>query len=844
MEDREQQEQQQQPAQTGGGEEGQRRPFGPATPQQARAVAAAAAGRGGPRTARPRTALRSSPPGGSMSILGEDSTGIVPIEIQSMITEIEETSRALDQTVQPEPMEESFSVHPTSPNFDDEELQMEALVVRQTEEHGMEMATEDDVVPFDQLMIVPTDDDMHLQTGDPTRQTLEQIQSELAQPPQSSTAMVLVPQTESEPDYYYEFTAEAETYLDNDPFAIPDMNDEEFAIVPMDTQEQQTALVLVETTDETNPFDASTEPGGQTLHDSAQEFALALTNQEQQLSMIPFDDQIDPNTMPDYNYQIVPAAAPRFAEQDPFSMPDMIEQYQLNFAACTQIVPLTQNPFDASIEPHGQSLFDYYNEGHAIVVVDSNESRLVQFEDELEDEHLYGGTVISSTTERSLVLAPPREIVLVPEQQALALREQPPPPDAPPRFELSPEGQAAFHIVNLDEYSLTDRSFASNGAIVVAPPTSIVVSAERQLVAVEQPPAPPVQEPEEDEEYEFTREGEDLMKMALLAHDQLKDHSKAATNQVVVAPVSGMVVPPSTDMVLEPPPEPIVVAEAEPEPMDIPLPEPEPELYEEDEVSLQTGDVFETAPQEPLPEPLPEPQPFYPPPIPEEEKSAFTSYSARSGRSSQSGNIRMLLRPSIKETRTDKQHEVEVSMNGFLHQSRPRTPEIEITESDDEEAGLFDDPYQYHEKTRPKKLSKGLMGLTLMSVLFLIGTVGFFGAYVGPFIVDERLDRGRNAMEQFEQVGLQGESDFILAGATNSSEIGGVPIWVKQSFLPWRVPYSGQKVELPTIWAYEQSGGEAVAETMGRCLGKTSSGDGPSHDKDNIFAEAWTSNVS
>jgi hypothetical protein len=360
----------------------------------------------------------------------------------------------------------------------------------------------------------------------------------------------------------------------------------------------------------------------------------------------------------------------------------------------------------------------------------------------------------------------------------------------------------------------------------------------------------------------------------------LVDEAIESTSQALVT-----VEPPSTVdsslVIVDPPPthgesaivavEPLVLFAVEPSPVettyqdDDPLDVPEAsarsvprvdhqEMYQDD-VSLRTSDIFEgdakpdaynddrtiatAASQHPI-KPKVGPATIY---EEEEEEEEEEELDIKEQFVPEAGGTGLTQRPR-GETRKSFSREVEVSMDGFLHQVQPKMQEV------------ISDPYGDYfvggavdeEKMIPK-MSKLLQIVSTICILGLVATTSFFAAHIGPFVVQPTLVAAKVTTSAKEVVpeDLTTASSHMAVGGLDKDSFGtsaSTSSQVEVVFLNWTVPYMGSNAELPLIWTYPMSGADIVQETFGRCLGKVQAGNGMEFDSDGAHAAAWNAEVS
>mmetsp|Transcript_23800 Transcript_23800/g.36023 ORF Transcript_23800/g.36023 Transcript_23800/m.36023 type:complete len:939 (+) Transcript_23800:110-2926(+) len=277
-------------------------------------------------------------------------------------------------------------------------------------------------------------------------------------------------------------------------------------------------------------------------------------------------------------------------------------------------------------------------------------------------------------------------------------------------------------------------------------------------------------------------------------------------------------------------------------------------------------------------------------PIPPSPAMDEASYSADSYRGSQSVSGRsvdssqyststgtgssgmgIVQRPGTARTsRRNDSREVEVSMDGFMHQSK-RSLEDTAMSGANMSGSQGSYSYMFQEGDKVQKLTPLHMYASLLAIMSLLVTVLFFAAHVGPFVVDTRVDknvRGTQAAGGISNVITaadavnpnEGSSSMSSALAIDGTEndvdhawqvpaqnggmqVVGVPLWLKESFLNSGRAYLGTNLEIPLIWTISSSGGDIVAETMSRCLSKVIAGDGYKYDVNSLHSAKFKSNM-
>lgn len=227
-------------------------------------------------------------------------------------------------------------------------------------------------------------------------------------------------------------------------------------------------------------------------------------------------------------------------------------------------------------------------------------------------------------------------------------------------------------------------------------------------------------------------------------------------------------------------------------------------------------------------------------------RGSLTHSSQRSRSSGSSQSVGVVLR-SGSSRRRDEFREVEVSLDGFMHQNRhidnrPMNTQPLI-------GGFAED--------KSTKLSRASKFATLGAVLCLLATVMFSAVNIGPFVVQP------DVKTQASNVPASSPNDAVPSGETTSSSTntnttssdqedqssgrsinsGSVPSWIANTFALWNRPYVGKSIEIPVIWTHEKTGGEILLETFSKCLGKVVAGDGKRYDIQNTNAQYFASNT-
>lgn len=236
------------------------------------------------------------------------------------------------------------------------------------------------------------------------------------------------------------------------------------------------------------------------------------------------------------------------------------------------------------------------------------------------------------------------------------------------------------------------------------------------------------------------------------------------------------------------------------------------------------------------------------------------SFGAGSRPSTASGStgpsiMGMVQRPTTsREQRRFMSREVEVSMDGFMHQAKPPTssnisstlqdyPYIAIPNG----AGGGRAPWDKSSSSLSNRIA------TISSLLFLVATAIFFAAHVGPFVVQPPIATTRNS-----QGGGSSQSSAFLANGGNGTDPNApgtvvadvttatsplVPDFILGKFLNWRVPYTDITTELPVLFTYGKSGGEIAAHAFGQCLAKVNAGNGRDFDPNLVHTADFTAEV-
>jgi len=234
-----------------------------------------------------------------------------------------------------------------------------------------------------------------------------------------------------------------------------------------------------------------------------------------------------------------------------------------------------------------------------------------------------------------------------------------------------------------------------------------------------------------------------------------------------------------------------------------------------------------------------------------------SQYSTSTGTGSSGMGI--VQRPGTARTsRRNDSREVEVSMDGFMHQSKRSVEDATMAGSNASGSyGSYSPMFQGGEKMH--KLNPLHMYASLLAIMSLLVTVLFFAAHIGPFVVDTRAGNvvrgtqaagGSNVVTAADAVNPNlGFGSMSSALAVDDSAIDqvwqipadnggiqvvGVPRWIKESAMTMRRTYAGASHELPLIWAIGASGGDIVAETISKCLSKVIAGNGRQYDVNHV----------
>jgi hypothetical protein len=261
----------------------------------------------------------------------------------------------------------------------------------------------------------------------------------------------------------------------------------------------------------------------------------------------------------------------------------------------------------------------------------------------------------------------------------------------------------------------------------------------------------------------------------------------------------------------------------------------------QDDVSLQTSDVFECAAKGEYHDDqtiatyatLVTTSKDTPPTIHEGDEEEAQDAEEKSTYSEQRSHATGLMQRPGYRPRKIFSSEVEVSMNGFLHQVKPKQVEAEETDE-------FHGYYGYISVGDEKipKMNKLLQAVTAITVLGLVATCSFFAAHIGPFVV-------QSGTETITTTTSSAKESIPTKESSSSSHlaIDGSTTLLGKLFLNWTVPYQGPNMELPLIWTYPMSGGDVLQEIFGRCLGKVQAGNGEEFDVGGAHTDAWKSDV-
>lgn len=194
----------------------------------------------------------------------------------------------------------------------------------------------------------------------------------------------------------------------------------------------------------------------------------------------------------------------------------------------------------------------------------------------------------------------------------------------------------------------------------------------------------------------------------------------------------------------------------------------------------------------------------------------------------------LMQRPGYRGGRKTFSREVEVSMDGFLHQVKSKSEGISDTSSFPNYEEFFN--VNYHED-KSTKMSKLMQVATAISVLGLVATCSFFAANIGPFEV-QPLITAAPAPGNDPNSGTSPPSP-IGNGQGNRPAIDASTSPLDHAFLKWTIPYTGHNFELPILWTFPLSGGDILEETFGRCLGKVQAGNGMKFDVGGTNSNKW-----
>ena len=227
-------------------------------------------------------------------------------------------------------------------------------------------------------------------------------------------------------------------------------------------------------------------------------------------------------------------------------------------------------------------------------------------------------------------------------------------------------------------------------------------------------------------------------------------------------------------------------------------------------------------------------------------RESFTHRSQESRSSGTSRTVGVVLR-SGSSRRRDEFREVEVSMDGFMHQNR------RIDDRPMHTQPLVGGPAEH----KTTMLSRVYKFATLFAVLSLPASILFSAVNIGPFVVRPQMKKPSS------DVPASSPNDAIPSGETSSgstnmnttssdqerqssgrfidSESG--PSFLANTFMIWNRPFVEKDLEIPVIWSHEKTGGEILLETASTCLGKVVAGDGKRYDIQNVNAQHFVSDV-
>jgi len=245
-------------------------------------------------------------------------------------------------------------------------------------------------------------------------------------------------------------------------------------------------------------------------------------------------------------------------------------------------------------------------------------------------------------------------------------------------------------------------------------------------------------------------------------------------------------------------------------------------------------------------------------------QSVLSTVSSQHSKVGSTNGLRIVQRPSNNLiTRRADSREVEVSMDGFMHQAKSFKAGENALSAMASISGGFDSyltpPGGFGSYPTPpagndteKKASPLRLYTTLLSVVSLLVTVLFFTAHIGPFIVDPNIRNGSRIVTtetstQKEVVNVDNDPSSISSALAvddlkDSKEVWevavdgdkmmvvAIPPWMREVFLDKERQYLGASSELPFIWAISKSGGDVVSDTMSHCLSKVIAGDGKRYD--------------
>ena len=234
-----------------------------------------------------------------------------------------------------------------------------------------------------------------------------------------------------------------------------------------------------------------------------------------------------------------------------------------------------------------------------------------------------------------------------------------------------------------------------------------------------------------------------------------------------------------------------------------------------------------------------------------QSRESFTSGSHKSPSSGSSRTVGVALRTASSRRRGEFR-EVEVSMDGFMHQNR----QVDDRPMNMPLIGTF-------VEEKKTKLSRACKYSTLCAVMCLLATVMFFAVNIGPFEVQPDTKKPSSSALSVSVAHESIRPDEMTGSSTNNnvnpSDQKGQPSsrsinsrsngagssWMTTTFMNSKQSYAGKSAEIPIVWAHEKSGGEILPETVSKCLGKkVVAGDGKRYDIQNTNSEHFASNVS